>query len=65
MANTVAAQAGLLTGDILENIAGTTISNMQTVISIVKRQAPGTWLPIVISRDGKRVEVVAKFPPRS
>ena len=65
MANTVAAQAGLLTGDILENIAGTTISNMQTVISIVKRQAPGTWLPIVISRDGKRVELVAKFPPRS
>ncbi len=65
MANTVAAQTGLLAGDILEAVAGTMISNMQTVISIVKRQAPGTWLPIVVSRDGKRVELVARFPSRS
>ncbi len=64
VANSIAAQAGLLAGDILENAAGTVISSMQAVISIVKRQAPGTWLPIVVSRDDKRVELVAKFPPK-
>ncbi|MFN0314212.1 MAG: ChaN family lipoprotein [Burkholderiales bacterium] len=65
VANSVAAQSGLLAGDILETVAGTPVTSMQMVISIVRRQAPGTWLPIVVSRDGKRVELVAKFPPKS
>lgn len=64
MANTVAAQSGLLAGDILETVAGSPVASMQSVISIVRRQAPGTWLPIVVNRDGKRLELIAKFPPR-
>jgi hypothetical protein len=30
----------------------------------VQRQAPGTWLPLTLERDGRTVETVAKFPPR-
>jgi hypothetical protein len=24
---------------------------------------PGAWLPLVLRRDGQRLEAVAKFPP--
>ena len=33
-------------------------------IQIIERQAPGTWLPLVVERDGVRMDVTAKFPVR-
>ena len=38
------------------------VSRTRELIEIVQRQAPGTWLPLVINRDGQALEVIAKFP---
>jgi hypothetical protein len=35
------------------------------LVDIVGRQAPGTWLPLSIRRDGQEmIDLVAKFPTR-
>jgi hypothetical protein len=34
-------------------------------VEIVSRQAPGTWLPLSIRRDGQEIDLIAKFPPRA
>ena len=41
------------------------VSRNAELIAIVQRQAPGTWLPMEIERDGGRLEFIAKFPPES
>lgn len=61
----VAAQAGLRTGDIVVAIAGRKAVTAGDVVSAVGRQAPGTWLPLRVRRDGNEIEIVAKFPPSS
>jgi hypothetical protein len=33
------------------------------LITVIQRQAPGTWLPLSIERNGSQVELVARFPP--
>ena len=35
---------------------------MDDIIGIVKRQAPGTWLPLKLKRGGDIIELIAKFP---
>jgi uncharacterized iron-regulated protein len=60
----VAAQAGLLKGDVIVKIAGETAQDTSDVIATVRRQAPGTWLPILIKRGDETLEIVARFPPR-
>jgi uncharacterized iron-regulated protein len=60
----VAAQAGLLKGDVIVKIAGEAAQDTNDVIATVRRQAPGTWLPILIKRGDETLEVVARFPPR-
>jgi len=59
----VAADAGLVKGDRILTAAGVQIRDSTDVIAIVHRQPPGTWLPLTIVRDGKALDVVAKFPP--
>ena len=61
--DSVAASAGLLKGDRILTAAGIQINVGADVIAIVHRQPPGTWLPLTIARDGKTMQVVAKFPP--
>jgi hypothetical protein len=34
------------------------------VVDVVGVQAPGTWLPLSVKRDGQEIEMIAKFPPR-
>ena len=34
------------------------------LVDVVGRQAPGTWLPLSIKRDGQEIDLIAKFPPR-
>ncbi len=65
VAGSVAEQAGLKAGDHVVRAAGVTVRTPDEVVEIVGRQAPGTWLPLGIRRDGEEIEVVAKFPPRS
>jgi len=59
----VAEAAGLAKDDLIVNAAGLDITKTTQLITIVKRQSPGTWLPLEIKRDGAVVKIVAKFPP--
>jgi S1-C subfamily serine protease len=52
----------LRTGDIILAAAGTPTSEVGKLVEIVSRQAPGTWLPLSVRREGSTREVVAKFP---
>jgi uncharacterized iron-regulated protein len=60
--DSVAAAAGLQAGDIILTAAGTDTREVRELMDIVRRQAPGTWLPLSIRRAGSTQEVIAKFP---
>ncbi|WP_247892133.1 ChaN family lipoprotein [Azospirillum sp. Sh1] len=58
----VAAAAGLRTGDRILVAAGMPVRAPADLVAVIRRQAPGTWLPLTIRRDGAEQELVAKFP---
>lgn len=58
----VAATAELLAGDVVSEAAGVPLDSHAQLIEIVQRQAPGTWLPLTVERDGETRQIVAKFP---
>jgi uncharacterized iron-regulated protein len=60
----VAETTGLLAGDHVIRAAGVDMRNVEELVDTVGVQAPGTWLPLTIRRDGQEIEFVAKFPPR-
>ena len=60
----VAAEAGLKAGDIVIEAAGFPTPGSADLIEIIRRQAPGTWLPLTIRRDGRTEQQVARFPTR-
>jgi uncharacterized iron-regulated protein len=60
----VAEAAGLATDDRILEAAGRALENAGDLIAIVRRQAPGSWLPIKVERGAETLEIVAKFPPR-
>ena len=62
-AGSVAERAGLKAGDVVAEAAGVAISSPQVLRQTVERQAPGTWLPLKVRRDGQELEIVARFPP--
>ncbi len=62
---TVAETAGLRTDDVITSVAGSIVNGVGDVISAVRRQPPGTWLPLTVRRNGTTVDVVAQFPPLS
>lgn len=64
MAGSVAARARIQAEDLIVSAAGTDLAAPGDLITIVGRQAPGTWLPLVVRRGHRTVDVVAKFPPR-
>jgi uncharacterized iron-regulated protein len=59
----VAEKAKLAKGDIVVSAAGQPLKKYSELIAIIGRQSPGTWLPLLIRRNGKEIERVAKFPP--
>lgn len=59
----VAEQAGAKAGDIILAMAGRPVKESGDVIQVVQRQAPGTWLPMTVRRDGRSLDLVARFPP--
>lgn len=61
---TVAAQSGLAAEDVIVSVAGTDITTIDEVATAVRRQPPGTWLPITVLRRDASIDVVARFPPR-
>lgn len=62
MAGSVAETAGVLKGDRVVAAAGNKVASSSDLIATVRRQAPGTWLPLKIDRAGREIELVAKFP---
>jgi uncharacterized iron-regulated protein len=62
--DSVAEAAGLAVGDIILNAATFPVQRPAELIEIVQRQAPGTWLPLDVRRDGETRRFVAEFPAR-
>ena len=58
----VAESAGIEAGDVIVTAAGLAMAGPDDLVAVIGRQAPGTWLPLVLDRDGATLDVVAKFP---
>ncbi|WP_305988829.1 ChaN family lipoprotein [Roseibium sp. MMSF_3544] len=58
----IAEEADLNAGDIVLNAAGSPVATTRDLVTIIERQAPGTWLPLDIRRDGEDLTIIAKFP---
>ena len=61
----VAKLAGLQESDLIIQAAGKKISTAEEFVEIVGNQSPGTYLPLLILRNGEEVVIIAKFPPLS
>lgn len=62
-ANSVAEEAGIETGDVITRAAGQALQAPGDLVRLIKRQAPGTWLPLRVLRSHEEMEIVARFPP--
>jgi len=60
----LAEQTGLRPGDRIVSIAGIPVVKSVSVVSAVRMQPDGTWLPMQILRGTETLDVVIKFPPR-
>lgn len=58
----VAEEAKIAQSDIIVSAAGLDVRKSSELIEIVRRQAPGTWLPLIVRRGDNMVGIVAKFP---
>ena len=58
----IAEAAGIRDSDVIREAAGVSVTQMDDIVEIVKRQAPGTWLPLKLKRGGDTIEIIAKFP---
>ncbi len=63
-AGSLAEQSGLKTGDRMVDMASRPLANSGEAISIIRRQPPGTWLPLRIIRDEQPLDLVIKFPAK-
>jgi uncharacterized iron-regulated protein len=58
----IAEMAKLQDADVITEIAGLKVKDTDDVIKIVRRHAPGTWLPLTVKRGDEVMEIIAKFP---
>lgn len=58
----IAAASGLREGDIIRSAAGFDTTTTAALMEVIKRQAPGTWLPLGILRADAELEITARFP---
>lgn len=61
-AGSIAEAADLTAGDIVLSAAGADLKTPSDLVEIIQRQAPGTWLPLDVDRNGERLTLIAKFP---
>jgi uncharacterized iron-regulated protein len=61
-AGSVAEATALQAGDVIETAAGVEVRRPADLTAIVRRQAPGTWLPLRVRRGEAIMDVVARFP---
>lgn len=57
----IAEKADIRESDLIIEAAGMSIKQLNDIVEIVKRQAPGTWLPLKLKRGSDAMEAVAKF----
>ena len=60
----LAEHSGIKAGDMVTSIAGAPAATILSVLSAIREQPAGTWLPIQIQRGDTTLEVVIKFPPK-
>jgi uncharacterized iron-regulated protein len=61
-AGSVAEATALQAGDVIETVAGVEVRRPADLTAIIRRQAPGTWLPLSLRRGEALLDVVARFP---
>lgn len=61
-AGSLAERTGLKVGDRLLEMAGIAVGKSPQVVASVRRQPPGTWLPVRIKRGEELLDIVIKFP---
>lgn len=61
-AGSLAERTGLKAGDRLMEMAGAAVGKAAQVTASVRRQPPGTWLPVRIKRGEELLDMVIKFP---
>jgi uncharacterized iron-regulated protein len=62
--HSIAEASGIATGDHIVELAGIPVRNMSDVVVAVQNMVPGTWLPLTVERNDKRIDIVAKFPAK-
>lgn len=62
-AGSLAEKTGLRVGDRIVDIAGRPVSGSSDAIATIRRQPPGTWLPLRIARGESQLDLVVQFPP--
>lgn len=62
-AGSLAEQSGIRAGDEVATVAGRPVRSTTAVVSAVRLQPAGTWLPLQVRRAGGMVDLVIKFPP--
>lgn len=58
----IAETAGIRDSDVIVEAAGAPVKQTNDMVDIVKRQAPGTLLPLKLKRGGEMIEINARFP---
>ncbi len=60
----LAEKTGLRAGDRIVDIAGRPASGSSEAVATIRRQPPGTWLPLRVARGDSQLDLVVQFPPR-
>lgn len=64
-AGSVGERSGLRADDVVSHAAGQRLRATDELVAVVRRQAPGTILPLSVRREGREIEVLARFPAHS
>lgn len=63
-AGSLAEKTGLRAGDRIIEIAGRPASGSGDAVATIRRQPPGTWLPLRIARGDSQLDLVIQFPAK-
>ena len=61
-AGSLAEKSGLQAGDRILEMAGRPSTNSNEAVTVIRRQPPGTWLPLRVARNDMQLDVVVRFP---
>lgn len=60
--DSLAEVSGMKEGDVVLEIAGIAVRQTGDIVEAVRRQAPGTWLPVRIRRGAETIDIIVRFP---